>query len=281
MSHVLEALGELLKEVSEREILPRWKHLAEADIISKATESDPEDLVTVADRAAERFLTERLPELWPDSVVVGEEAVAQTPSVLEAVHGERPVWLVDPIDGTKNFAAGSGSFGVMVALVERGESLLSGIYLPVEADLYLAERGSGATWNGQRFAARAPGSAELTGTLYTRLMPPAVRSSLNARPENLVLAESPQCAAFEYTRLARGERDFALFYRLFPWDHVPGALIVREAGGVARHPQRSDPGEYGARDARPMLLVAPDAARWETVRRALFSRSTEPRPTET
>jgi fructose-1,6-bisphosphatase/inositol monophosphatase family enzyme len=270
MTQVLEALAELLQEVSEREILPRWKHLAESDIIAKPSATDPDDLVTVADRRAEAFLTERLPGLVPGSLVIGEEAVAQTPSVLDALYGDKPVWLVDPIDGTRNFAAGSGSFGVMVALVERGESLLSGIYLPVERDLYLAERGAGATCNGQRFVASASGSAELTGTVYTRLMPPEVRGSLNARPEGVRPAESPQCAAFEYTRLARGDRDFALYYRLFPWDHVPGALIVREAGGVARHPLLPSADEYSARNDRPLLLVAPDEARWEAARQALF-----------
>jgi fructose-1,6-bisphosphatase/inositol monophosphatase family enzyme len=273
MTERLEALGELLKEVSQREILPRFRHLAEGEIISKASASDPDDLVTVADRAGEAFLSERLPGLLPGSLVIGEEAVAQTPSVLDALYDDRPVWLVDPVDGTKNFAAGVGPFGVMVALVERGETLLSAIYLPLEADLYLAERGSGATWNGQPLRARPSGSAELTGTLYTRLMPAAVLGSLNARPERLSFAESPQCAAFEYARLARGDRDFALYYRLFPWDHAPGALIVREAGGVACH---SDGREYGARDAEPMLLVAPDAARWRAVRRALFEPAEAP-----
>ncbi len=101
-------------------------------------------------------------------------------------------------------------------------------------------------------------------------MPPAVVAALNARPENLRFAESPQCAAFEYARLARGDRDFVLYYRLFPWDHAPGALLVREAGGVTRHPERAGAAAYQARDEQPMLLVAPDAARWETVRQALF-----------
>jgi fructose-1,6-bisphosphatase/inositol monophosphatase family enzyme len=278
MTHVLEALAELLKEVSEREILPRWKRLAEGDIIAKPSATDPDDLVTVADRRAEAFLTERLPALVPGSLVIGEEAVAQTPSVLDALHGDRPVWLVDPIDGTKNFAAGNGPFGVMVALVERGQSTLSGIYLPLDRDLFLAERGAGATCNGQRFVASPAGSAELTGTVYTRLMPPAVRSSLNARPEGVRPAESPQCAASEYTRLARGERDFALYYRLFPWDHVPGALIVREAGGVARHPLLPGVAEYAARDDRPLLLVSPDEARWEAARLALFEPPHSARP---
>jgi fructose-1,6-bisphosphatase/inositol monophosphatase family enzyme len=279
MTQVLEALGELLKEVSEREILPRWKRLGEGEIISKASASDPEDLVTVADRLAEVFLTERLPALVPGSRVIGEEAAALTPSLLDALHGDAPVWLVDPVDGTKNFAAGIGPFGVMVALVERGSTTLSGIYMPVERDLYLAQRGAGATWNGQRLTARASGSADLTGTVYTRFMPPAIVASLNARPERLRLAESPQCAAFEYTRLARGERDFALYYRLHPWDHAPGALIVREAGGVARHPADPRGREYAVRDDRPMLLIAPDPARWAAVHQALFERA--PAPTET
>jgi fructose-1,6-bisphosphatase/inositol monophosphatase family enzyme len=277
MAELLESLGELLKEVSEREILPRFRRLSAGDIISKATPSDPDDLVTVADREAEAFLTERLPKLLPGSLVVGEEAAAKTPSVLNALDGDHPVWLVDPVDGTKNFASGVGPFGVMVALVERGESLLSGIYLPLEHELYLARRGSGATLNGERLTARPAGSALFTGTLYTRFMPQKVIESLNPRPENVRFAESPQCAAFEYARLARGDRDFALYYRLFPWDHVPGALLVREAGGVARRPGEPGVGDYGARDKQPLLLVAPDEARWQAVWRAL----TEPtRPAE-
>jgi len=270
MTQVVEALGQLLREVAELEIMPRFQHLAAGEIISKASPTDPDDLVTVADRSAEAFLTARLPALVPRSRVVGEEAVAQTPSLLDALKGEEPVWLVDPIDGTKSFAAGSGPFGVMVALVERGQTLLSGIYLPLDDELYLAERGAGVTRNGERFTAPPASAAPLTGTLYTRLMPPAVLAALNTRPENLNVAESPQCAAFEYTRLARGERDFALFYRLLPWDHVPGVLIVREAGGVARHPTRADSADYEARHDEPLLLVASDAARWDAVRQALY-----------
>jgi fructose-1,6-bisphosphatase/inositol monophosphatase family enzyme len=179
------------------------------------------------------------------------------------------VWLVDPIDGTKNFAAGTGAFGVMVALVERGETTLSGIYLPVERDLYLAEHGAGSTWNGVRLVSQAPREPKLLGTVYTRLMPKDVRASLNERPENIVLGDSPQCAALEYGRIARGERDFALYYRLHPWDHAPGVLIVQEAGGVARRVTSSRE-NYAPRDSEPLLLVASDEARWEAVRRALL-----------
>ena len=106
------------------------------------------DLVTAADRAAEIALTERLPELVPGSIVVGEEAVATDPSVLQRLRGAAPVWIVDPLDGTKNFAAGRGPFGTMVALVERGTLLASGIYLPESDRVFLAERGLGTYVDG-------------------------------------------------------------------------------------------------------------------------------------
>src|SRR3954471_16654534 len=116
-SELLNRLGDVLREGAQREIAPRFRQLAPSDVIGKPSADDPHDLVTAADRAAEAALTERLPELVPGSTVVGEEAVAADPSVLQRLRGNAPVWLVDPLDGTKNFAAGRWPFGTMVALV--------------------------------------------------------------------------------------------------------------------------------------------------------------------
>src|SRR5258706_11851694 len=129
-SVLLNQLGEVLRDVAQREIAPRFLKLQPSDVVGKPSAEDPGDLVTAADGAAEAELTLRLPELVPGSSVVGEEAVAADPSVLERLRGAAPVWVVDPLDGTKNFAAGHGPFGTMVVLVERGELLVSGIYLP-------------------------------------------------------------------------------------------------------------------------------------------------------
>ena len=263
MVALTEALGLLVTEVAAIEIAPRYRHLAASDIIAKPTARDPHDLVTSADRAAEAALSARLLELLPGSTVVGEEAVAQSPQVLDALRGDAPVWLVDPVDGTKNFARGEGAFGSMVALVKAGEILVSAIYLIAEQDLYLAERGAGATRNGAKLCAKPPGNGSFQGTVYTVSMQPSVRDSLNVAPEGCQVYPPPMCAAFEYARLARGDFDFAVFYLLQPWDHAPGALILREAGGAVRH---FDAREYGPHDPDSLLLVSSSEARWSTIR---------------
>ena len=82
-SELLKRLGHLLREVAQREIVPRFRQLAPSEVIGKPSADDPHDLVTAADRAAEAELTRLLPELVPGSSVVGEEAVALDPTVLE------------------------------------------------------------------------------------------------------------------------------------------------------------------------------------------------------
>lgn len=235
--------------------------------MGKPTADDPNDLVTAADRAAEAELTLRLPELVPGSSVVGEEAVAADPSVLERLRGAQPVWVVDPLDGTRNFAAGHGPFGTMVVLVERGTLLASGIYFTEGDRMFLAERGLGAYQNGHRLTARAPSTDVLAGTVYVRYMPEELAAPITTRAASHHHVPGVICAAHEYTQVASGQKDYVHYYRLLPWDHAPGALIVREAGGVVRHP---DGREYGVFDQRESTLLAPDEPTWERARADLF-----------
>ena len=117
----------IIRAVAEREILPRFGRLTGADISEKA----PGDLVTVADRAAEEALTAALEAAVPGSVAVGEEAVAGDRGLLAEIAGERPVWIIDPIDGTHNFAAENPRFTTLVALAHRGRLVASWTYAPV------------------------------------------------------------------------------------------------------------------------------------------------------
>lgn len=269
-SALLERLGQVVRDVAQREIAPRFRQLAPSDVIGKPTAEDPTDLVTAADRAAEAELTQRLPELVPGSAVVGEEAVAADPSVLTRLRGSQPVWVVDPLDGTRNFAAGHGPFGTMVVLVERGVLLASCIYFTEGDRLFMAERGLGAFLDGQRLAPRAPAatSATLAGTVYVRYMPEEQGAPIAARAASHHQVPGVICAAHEYTQVATGQKDYVHYYRLLPWDHAPGALIVREAGGVVRHP---DGREYDVMDLRESTLLSPDAATWERARAELFN----------
>lgn len=268
-SELLNRLGDVLREVAQREIAPRFRQLAPSDVIGKPSAEDPTDLVTAADRAAEAELTLRLPELVPGSSVVGEEAVAADASVLERLRGKAPVWVVDPLDGTRNFAAGHGPFGTMVVLVEQGVLLASGIYFTEGDRMFLAERGLGAYFNRERITAPAPASPSdvLAGTVYVRYMPEELALPLTTRAAGHHHVPGVVCAAHEYTEVALGRKDYVNYYRLLPWDHAPGALIVREAGGVARHP---DGREYHVFDEREHTLLSPNEATWQRARAELF-----------
>jgi fructose-1,6-bisphosphatase/inositol monophosphatase family enzyme len=266
-SVLLDRLGQVLRVVSQREVLGRFQKLASEDVMSKPSQDDPTDLVTAADRAAEAELDVRLRDLVPGSLFVGEEAAAADPSVLERLGGSLPVWVVDPLDGTRNFAAGHGPFGTMVALVERNELLLSGIYLPLLDELFLAERGLGAFRQGVRIPPRAPSDDVLAGTASVRYMPEPGASALVQRAAAHRHLPGVLCAAHEYTQIASGQKDYVHYFRLLPWDHAPGALIVREAGGVVRHPSGRD---YDVLDGPESTLLAPDEPTWQRARLELF-----------
>ena len=137
----LDRVAQALAEVAEQEIMPRWRNLAAGDVREK---TGPNDLVTVADEAAEHALAARLPDLLPGSIMIGEESVEKDRGLLDVLKGDQPVWIVDPVDGTKNFAEGSDRFGVMVALVERDVTIAAVIYEPVTGRALMAEAGGGA-----------------------------------------------------------------------------------------------------------------------------------------
>ena len=119
---LFSAVEAAVRDTVAAEILPRWRRLAQHDIAEK---TGPGDLVTVADKEAERRLTEVLTALLPGSVVVGEEAVHADPGVLGRIGGAEPVWIVDPVDGTANFVAGKEEFATLVALADGPELIAS------------------------------------------------------------------------------------------------------------------------------------------------------------
>jgi fructose-1,6-bisphosphatase/inositol monophosphatase family enzyme len=264
---LIDRLGWLVEEVAISEILPRFGCLDPDQVLRKPNPHEPEDLVTVADREAERVLGRRLLDLLPGSLVVGEEACALDPGVLSALGSSDPVWVVDPLDGTKNFARGTGPFGSMVALLKGTEIVMSAIYLPLERELYQAELGSGTTCNGSRVARPAREEKAFSAAIYDRYMPEDQALTVWNRAPSYARRGSAGCAAFEYTELGRARKDWVLYYRIFPWDHAPGALILREAGGAARHPQGQD---YQVMDQSSLTLCVADQRCWETLRAELF-----------
>lgn len=265
-----DRVAALLREAAREEILPRFRALAADDIRTKDAYGDPTDVVTAADLAMERRICPQLAALLPGSVVVAEEAAFADPDILRALDGDAPVWLVDPLDGTKNFAAGSANFGAMVALVVGGATVMSWIHLPCEDATFIAESGAGATLGGRRFTTQAsPLAGAPSGCVYGRIsMPPAEFERLDARAAATGRAQPYLgSAAVEYTSVLRGRRDYVVYHRLLPWDHAPGALLVAEAGGSIRH---ADGDAYAPRHRHRTLLAARTTAAWDAAHAALF-----------
>lgn len=229
-------------------------------------EKSPGELVSRVDHEAERLLAEGLAELTPGHAVIGEEAASGDPSLLGALHGERPVWLVDPLDGTPQFLAGSPDHAVMLALVDRGRTVAAVVHQPQYARTYTAELGAG-TWRDEVRLRREPTDpgdlAALRGAVLRRFLPPDARRSVEENEGRFGnLAPQTTCAGVEYPRIAEGQADFLLFWRTLAWDHAAGALLLTEAGGVTLRPDRS---AYRPDDDRSGLLAASDGATAEAV----------------
>ncbi len=252
----IDRVAQLIAQIAAEEIMPRFAKLAAGDVREKG----PGDLVTVADEAVERRLTPLLSDLLPGSCVLGEEAAAKDPALLERLGGGAPVWVIDPVDGTSNFAAAEGDFGVMVALVKRDRVVAGWIHDPRDGRMTTAEAGGGAWLNGkrQRVAAAPADPAELSGVLLAGFFGNReLGRQVQARRDRLRTLKSRRCAASEYLRLATGEMHFALFTKLMPWDHCPGVLIHAEAGGYNCYVEG---GRYTpSRTQAGGLLLAPDA----------------------
>ena len=231
----LATLTQLLREVGRTEIMPRFRKLSSGAVRQK---TGPQDLVTEADEAAERWLTEAMGRWFPSAVVIGEEAASADPTRLRLLADADLAIVVDPIDGTSNYAAGLPLFGVMAAVVRRGEVVAAAIHDPVGDDTALALRREGAwteTPDGQIVALRvaAPVSVGMmTGNVSWRFLPEPQRSRVCANLPRLGGSWDYRCAAHEYRLAAGGHCHFLFFNRLMPWDHAPGWLLHREAGGV-------------------------------------------------
>ena len=250
---ILEAVSDALLDACSRAVMPRFAALQPGEIVMKAAHEP----VTIADREAEEILAGALSSILPGARVVGEEACAARPDLLDGLdHGN--VWIIDPIDGTANFAAGRPPFAMMVALLRDGEAIASWILEPLSGRLAVAELGSGAWIDGERITASggAPKLADLIGIVSSAFVPPE-RIGLIDALRNAVRSIEPtaRCAGHEYPLVASGQRDFALYWRTLPWDHAPGALLLSEAGGAVLH---LDGTPYRPARPRPGLLLARD-----------------------
>ena len=259
-----DAVLALLQDVAAEVINPRFRALAAGEIHEKK----PGDLVTDADREAEVLITAALVAAYPDCIVLGEEAHAADPGLMGRYAAAEHAFTVDPVDGTKNFVHGSKDHAVMASETRGGEVVRAWIWQPQHDLGYVAERGSG-TWRhsaagASRVEVSAPAAtADLRGRTSRRALVGEALEGLSP------MALTWVSCGIDYPKLVEGEADYVLYHSAAPWDHVPGALLLAEAGGVVGTPTGRP---YLPRDiAPPGLVAAAGRTAYERVCRALAS----------
>ncbi len=261
----LADVAALLRAACAAEIMPRFRNLGVGGIREK---SSALDLVTDADEQAERLITAGLLARFPDCLVVGEEATAADPALPGRMRDADLAFVVDPVDGTANFAAGLPLFGVMAAAVLRGEVVASWILDPMSGDMAMALRGEGAfsqaadgTRTGLSVAAPV-GLGAMLGAVSFGYMAKDRQARVLSGLGLLGGLQNLRCAAHEYRMAASGGLHMLVYNRLLPWDHAPGWLLHREAGGYSA---RFDGTDYSPLDSTGGLVAAPDRSGWQAV----------------
>ncbi len=189
------------------------------------------DYVTAVDTGVQNFLAEKLGALYPDIQFMGEEKNN------DDIDFSGRVWILDPIDGTANLVRDFDQSAVSLALVENGVPLIGVVYNPFTDELYAAEKGKGATLNGQPIhvtdAEHLSDSLIAVGTCpYHKEMGKAVFDSIY---RVYMVAEDVRrmgAAALDLCHVAAGRADGMFEHILNPWDIAAGVLLIREAGGV-------------------------------------------------
>lgn len=256
MDALTASVRAVMREAAERAIVPRYRSLATTDITAKAAD----DVVTIADTESEAILAEGLAKLLPEAMIVGEEAAHADPAIMERLSHDL-CWIIDPLDGTNNFAAGKPPFGLLVALAEAGETVAGWIYDPLKDRFCHTRRGVGAFIGDDRVTSRASSETPPVAAISLVYMDPAHRAAVKAHiAPHYRVVDIPRCAAEQYPRLVLGENDVSIFERTLPWDHAAGVLFVNEAGGKAARPDGSP---YRVDEDRTGLIGAATPALWE------------------
>lgn len=202
-----------------------------------------ENIVTSSDVNVQEYLKRELGARMPESGFLCEE------EDIHDLHHEY-VWVIDPIDGTANYARGLQHCAISVALARGGEPVMGVVYLPRTGEMFYAEKGRGATLNGHSISVSRREFAD--AVMFTAL--PVYRKEHTAECAAMIADTFRQCndvrrlgaAAPELCYIAAGRGELYFEYMLSPWDFAAASLILTEAGGILSRP-----------DASPLNIMRP------------------------
>lgn len=264
---LIDQVAALMIEAGRSIIMPSFNNLSPDDI---ATKSSDTDFVTIADREAEFWLIPRLEELLEGAIALGEETISDDPKAERQIQ-KHLAFVIDPIDGTRNFIQGSPHFCSMVSLIDKGEPLIAWVYRPIDGDMIVAVAGEGAfhmmldeagqitDWEpimrsfDRLTLSDMIGTGGIKGLNGAKKL--AVRAQLRALPHRRLIGS----AGCEAAMIALGEHDYLMHSKTTAWDHTPVDLIAREVGALSLSLPKGRAFSPTCDDA---ILVAPDKQAW-------------------
>ncbi len=225
MPYDLKELQEIVVSAGIEELLPRFAHVARA---YKADGS----VLTEADLAVQTRVAGQLQEHWPETVFLGEEmSVDEQQAMLTS---DQPIWCLDPLDGTRNFATGIPYFCISLALLQNGSVSLGLVYDPVRGEFFAASDAQGAMLNNETLSLTSSGlELEQTTALidFKRLDAPLATRLATEIP--YASQRSFGSVALDWCWLAAGRCHVYLHGRSNLWDYAAGEFIFQKAGGFA------------------------------------------------
>lgn len=221
----VNSLVQLIVDVAREELLPRFTHV-------KRRYKEDGSILTEADLAVQQRISQSLLDWYPESVVLGEEMSAQ--EQIQCLQSGRPVWCLDPIDGTNNFASGVPYFSISLALMQQGIVEFAMVYDPMRDELFMAQGGQGATLNGVPLTLNdtALSLKQSIALIDFKRLPSALATRL--------VSDSPYSSqrsfgsvALDWCWLAAGRVQVYLHGSANLWDYIAGQAIFQEAGGYS------------------------------------------------
>lgn len=227
MKEILKKLEALIKQHAAEQIMPRYNQVA------YSLKKDG-SLVTDADSAMQLAMIESLEAHWPDYVVLGEEMTEAEQQAQLDSHASG-LWILDPLDGTSNFASGIPVFSVSIALAIKKEVVLGIIYDPNRDEIYSAAKGQGAWLNGQALISSSEREllSQCTAQIDFKRLTPEMRVCL-CREHPYASQRNFGSGALDWCWLAAGRSQLYIHGGQKLWDYAAGQLILSEAGGLAK-----------------------------------------------
>jgi len=216
---------DLMRTCATDVVTPYFRNLSESQIWRKNNNS----IVTIADIESENFLRRNLLNILPGSTTIGEEEAENDPDIMNRLISDKPVWIIDPVDGTSNYAQGKKRFSMIVALCVNGETIGGWLAMPASGRYFWSMKNQGSWSEGKRLLITKKKNYEpkmLSGSLGSKVL------QLKGVEGSFAKLYRQTCCGADYMDIAEEKLDFA-FYRggMKVWDHCARNLLVREAGG--------------------------------------------------